>query len=436
MEYNTNKSSCFGVSDMDPRYLQQTLKKRNILCIDMKSFYASCSALALGLDPLECHLAVVADTERSGSVVLAATPRLKKDFGIKTGNRLFEIPKDPRIHLVNAQMALYLDTSVALTRFFMNYVPFEAIHIYSVDESFIQADGTERIWGSARELAERIQEDMLRDFGLTCTIGIGPNMLMSKICLDLEAKKKGVASWDFPDLERKLWPLPVKEMWGIGSRMEKRLHRLGIRTVGHLANFDLKRLEATFGVMGNQMYYHAWGIDLSELGAPIMQGQISFGKGQMLLRDYKEIDEIRCVILEMCEEVARRARNARKAGRTISLGLGYSKDEFTGGFHRSVSISEPTNLTMDIYRACLHLLKKYYRGEVVRQVTITLSNVCDDELVQLDLFQPNKPKQKDLSYVMDGIRDRYGSKALLRAVSYTKAGTALHRSTLLGGHKA
>ncbi len=416
--------------------MYQTMKQRTILCVDMKSFYASCSALALGLDPMECYLAVVADTTRSGSVVLAATPKLKKDFNIKTGNRLFEIPKDPRIHLVNAQMGLYLDISTQLTRFFTTYVPFESIHVYSVDESFLQADGTERLWGNGVELAEKIREDMLREFGLTCSIGVGPNMLMSKLCLDLDAKKAGVAKWDFDDLQAKLWPLPLQAMWGIGSRMEKRLNRLGIRTVGHLAHFSLKKLEKEFGVMGNQLYYHAWGIDLSELGAPIMQGQVSFAKGQILLRDYEKEEDIKCVLLEMCEEVGRRARKARKAGRTISLGMGYSKQQDDGGFHRSMSIDEPTNLTMDLYRTCLQLMKKHYRGEVVRQITITLSNVFDDTAQQLSLFDQNKPRQKDLSYVMDAIRDKHGSTALLRAVSYTKAGTARYRSTLLGGHKA
>ncbi|WP_078556714.1 DNA polymerase thumb domain-containing protein [Bacillus alkalicellulosilyticus] len=414
----------------------EQMKQRTILCVDMKSFYASCSALALGLDPLDCYLAVVADTTRSGSVVLAATPKLKKEFGIKTGSRLFEIPNDPRIQIVNAQMGIYLDISTQLTRFFNRYVPFEAIHVYSVDESFLQADGTEKLWGDGIALAHKIRNDMLREFGLTCSIGIGPNMLMSKLCLDIEAKKHGVAEWGFTDIKEKLWPLPLREMWGIGSRLERRLNRFGIRTVGHLAAFDLKKLEKEFGVMGNQLYYHAWGIDLSDLGAPIMQGQVSFAKGQILLRDYEKEEEIKCVILEMCEEVARRARRAKKAGRTISLGLGYSQEQMGGGFYRSLSVDEPTNLTMDVYKACLRLLARHYRGEIVRQISITLSNVHDDSVQQLSLFEPNKPKQKDLSYVMDAIREKYGSNALLRAVSYTKAGTARHRSTLLGGHKA
>lgn len=109
-------------------------------------------------------------------------------------------------------------------------------------------------------------------------------------------------------------------------------------------------------------YYHAHGIDLSEIGAPLMQGQISFGKSQILLRDYTRREEIKAVLLEICEEVARRARTHNKAGRTISLGIGYSKDELGGGFHRSKTIDLPTNITMDIYKCCCSLIS-FTRGK-------------------------------------------------------------------------
>ena len=118
-------------------------------------------------------------------------------------------------------------------------------------------------------------------------------MLMAKFALDLEAKQKGIARWTYEDVPEKLWPLsPLSEMWGIGKRLERRLNNLGIFTVGQLANYDLEKLEKHFGIIGNQLYYHAWGVDLSEIGAPIMEGQISYGKSQILLRDYKDREEI------------------------------------------------------------------------------------------------------------------------------------------------
>lgn len=412
------------------------LPQNKILCVDMKSFYASCSAVMYGLDPLNCYLAVVGNKERQGSVVLAASPRLKKEFGIKTGSRLFEIPNEPRIQVVEPSMATYLRISTEISRVFNRYVPKEAIHTYSVDESFIKVDGVIHIWGDAKTIAEKIKDDIEREFQLPCAAGIGPNMLMAKLCLDLEAKKKGVAEWTFADVQNKLWTVsPLREMWGIGGRVEKTLNGMGIFTVGQLARYDLEKLEKKFGIMGNQLYHHAWGVDLSELGAPIIQGQISFGKGQVLLRDYKEMDEIKHVILEMCEDVARRARRRKKAGRTISLGIGYSQEEFGGGFLRSKTIHQPTNVTMDIYRVCLALFAEHYNGYTVRNISIRLSNIVNDDELQLDLFDMGAGKRRELGYVVDRVRDRFGSGAILRAVSYTAAGTAKHRATLVGGHK-
>lgn len=415
------------------------LPHHSILCIDMKSFYASCAAVMRGLDPLECYLAVVGNLQQKGSVVLAASPKLKKDFGIRTGSRLFEIPKDDRIMIVEAQMAAYLKTSAAIIKLLNQYAPKEDIHIYSVDESFIKVDGLIRLFGNPSTIAMKIKNDIKETFGLPCTVGIGPNMLIAKLALDLESKKKknGIAEWGYEDIQKKLWSVsPLSKMWGIGRKMERNLNRMGIFTVGALANHDLKLLEKKFGVIGNQLYHHAWGVDLSDLGAPILQGQISFGKSQILMRDYKKEHEIKTVMLEMCEEVARRARKSRKAGRTISLGISYSESEYGGGFYRSHTIDEPTNITMVIYEECLKLFRQHYSGKSVRQISISLSKVTDDTNLQLSLFEPRRDKQRDLGYVVDKIRDRFGSAAILRAVSYTEAGTALKRSKLVGGHKA
>ncbi|WP_251551279.1 DNA polymerase thumb domain-containing protein [Neobacillus muris] len=413
-----------------------TLPQNTILCVDMKSFYASCSAVMEGLDPLDCYVAIVGDKERQGSVVLAASPRLKKEFGIKTGSRLFEIPKDPRIKIVEPKMATYLRISTEITRLFNRYVPKEAIHVYSVDESFIKVDGVLHLWGDAWTIARKIKDDIEREFQLPCAIGIGPNMLLAKLCLDLDAKHHEVAEWTYDDVQTKLWKVaPLSEMWGIGRRVEKTLNGMGIFSVGQLACYDLEKLEKKFGVMGNQLYHHAWGVDLSDLGAPIIEGQISFGKSQILLRDYKDEEEIKHVILEMCEEVARRARTRCKAGRTVTLGISYSQDEFGGGFNRARTVKEPTNVTMDLYRVCLELFHEHYNGKTVRQISISLGNIVEDCEMQLDLFDMGAYKRRELGYVVDSVRRRFGPGALLRAVSYTSGGTAKHRATLVGGHK-
>lgn len=411
---------------------------RKILCIDMKSFYASVSAVERGLDPLSCYLAVVGNTDHQGSVVLAASPALKRDFRIKTGSRLYEIPNDPKILVVNPKMRLFVRVSSEITKLFYRFVPPDSVHTYSVDESFLDVRGLEKIWGTPEETAKLIQFEIENTFGLPSTCGIGPNMLIAKLALDLESKKNpnGIASWSYNDIPAKLWPIsPLSEMWGIGRRTEKTLNSMGVFTVGQLAHYDLKLLEKKFGVMGNQLYHHAWGVDLSEIGAPILQGQISFGKSQILMRDYTNIDEIKVIILEMCEEVAKRARDKRKAGRTISLGIGYSKNEFESGFSRSRTIEIPTNITMEIYRVCLELFNENYRGQTVRSVSLSITKLVDDNELQLDLFNEHGWKKHELGYVVDRVRNKFGGSSLLRAASYTPAGTTLHRAKLVGGHK-
>lgn len=413
------------------------LQNRSIICIDMKCFYASCIALLEGLDVMKVPMAVIANFNQPGSVVLAASPPMKERFKIKTGNRRYEIPEHPDIRLFEPKMSFFLDMSVAITKLIAQFVPREEIHVYSVDESFIDLTGTNSLWGTPEETAKAIQQAIYDQFRILSAVGMGPNMLMAKLALDLEAKKNGFAKWTYDDLPTKLWPIhPLSKMWGIGRRMEKNLNEMGIFTVGGLANANLEDLEKRFGIMGNQLYYHAWGIDYSTFGEPLVKGQISYGKGQMLMRDYKTRPEICVVLLEMCEDVAKRARAAGHTGRTISLGLSYSHATMTSGFYRSKTIQEPTNDTLKIYEVCKELLKQHFLGEPARQLSIRLSNVEIERSVQLDLFDTQKEKRQTLSHTMDAIRNKFGATALLRAVSYTDAGTAIKRNRLVGGHLA
>jgi len=256
-----------------------SLPNRSIACIDMMSFYASCIAVLHDLDVRTVPIAIVGNFQQKGSVVLAASPAMKKRFRVKTGTRLFEIPNHPDIQLFEPKMSYFLEMSMAVTEILHKYVPKEAIHVYSVDESFIDLTGTKDLWGPPELTIQRIQKEILDSLQLHSTAGMGPNMLMAKLALDLEAKKTGFSKWTYDDVQTKLWPVsPLSEMWGIGSRTEKTLNNMGITSVGQLARTPLHVLESKFGVMGNQLYHHAWGIDLSDLGAPLEEGQISYGK--------------------------------------------------------------------------------------------------------------------------------------------------------------
>lgn len=409
--------------------------RNDVLCVDMRSFYASVEAVRLGWNPMTVQLAVVGDPNRPGSIVLAASPALKEKHGVSNVSRFFELPEDPGMVIVPAHMASYLQVSMEITKLINQYVPKEAIHQYSVDEVWVTVNGLQKLFGDRWQVARLIKQDILENFGITCSIGIGDNKFLAKVVMDLHAKKTGIAECKYEDVEKKLWPFPVEKIWGIGSRMKRNLNRMGIVNLGQLANAELKYLKKRFGIMGEQLYYHAWGIDLSPVfGNFTKSEQKGFGHGISLLRDYSG-DEVSVCILDLCEEVCRRARTADKAGKTVHLGISYSK-ETGGGFSRSRSVTLPTNITMDVYAVCMQLFNEFYdETSDIRHVYVTLDNLFDNGETQLDLFD-DKPKKKDIGYVMDSIRDKYGSTAILRATSYTDAGVTIGRSSKIGGHQA
>lgn len=412
------------------------LPKHTLLCVDMKSFYASCECVTRGLDPLNDYLVVIGDKNYSGSIVLAASPKVKEDYGIKTGSRLFQIPRDKKIHLVEARMALYLNKSLLINRLLNEFAPLEAIHTYSVDEFWVCIDGTERLLGDKWQIAEKIQKRILTELGLPSCLGIGPNKFLAKVILDIEGKHTGIAYCGYEDVKEKLWPQPVEKIWGIGRRMKRNLNRLGILTLGHLANYPLEQLKKHYGIIGEQLYWHSWGVDLSPVtGYDSIPTPKGFSQGITLLKDYSDKEQIQRVILELAEEVARRARRAKLAGRTVTLALGYSRNQGGGGFSRSYTRQEPTNVTKDIYEICQKIFLANYRGEIVRQVHLSLTNLSPAQMIQLSLFE-DKEKNYKLGYVLDEIRDKYGNTALLRAQSFMEGGIMLDRAKKIGGHKA
>lgn len=411
------------------------LPRSPILCVDMRSFYSSVEAVNRGLDPVNDYIAVVGDRSRSGSVVLAASPALKKQYGIRTGKRLYEIPADPDIHIFNARMGLYLDTSMAITRLLNTYAPAEAIHTYSVDESWVNLAGLEKLYGKPREIARSIQEQIMTQIGIPTSMGLGPNKFISKVIMDNIGKKVGIAECDYEDVPRLLWPLPVEDIWGIGRRMKRNLNMLGIFVLGDLAKFPLEKLKKKFGIMGEQLYYHAWGVDLSPVlvdpSDPIRKG---FSNGITLLRDYTA-HEVPTVIYELTDHIASRMRVIHTAARTVTLSLGYSKYEGIQSFSRSRTLPEATSLSKRLYEACMNIMRQANIQGRIRTVHVGVSNLVDDTAIQVDLFSgPADEQLRRLGSAMDSIQSRFGQAALFRASSLTSAGTHMGRSHKIGGH--
>src|SRR5690606_15451474 len=372
---------------------------RTIFCIDLKSFYASVECVLRGLDPFNTPL-VVADKGRGGgSIVLAVSPYLRK-LGIPSRCRVFEIPENLDIIFAKPRMETYMEYSAKVIEVYLEFVSFDDLYVYSIDESLLDVTHYLKRYNlTARELAEKILNRIKEKLGLTATCGIGPNMLMSKLALDIESKKSPdfIGEWTYDDIPKNLWPVtPLSEMWGIGSRMEANLNDLGVYSIYDLAHFDVNYLKKLFGVIGEELYYHAHGIDMSLIQDKdkLRSKAKSFSANQVLFRDYTG-EEILTIILEMVDEITRRLRMHRKKTRTIHLAIGYSKD-FPGGFSRQITLDQPTHNETTIYQACLDLFERFYIGYPIRVVGISAGGLTDyDSYYQFSIFEDTQALEKE-----------------------------------------
>ncbi|MGN4679725.1 Y-family DNA polymerase [Bacillus cereus group sp. MYBK223-2] len=420
-------------------YDYSILPNRIILCVDLRSFYASVSCIKMGLDPMHTKLAVVGDVNRNGSIVLAATPPLKA-LGVKKMARLYEIPRRKDILVVNPIMGTYIKCSNYITKLALQYVPIEDFHQYSIDEFFMDiTDSIHLFANDPYEFAMKFKREIYDHTRVECTIGIAPNPLMSKVALDIEAKKNtdGIAFWQYEDVPAKLWSIrPLNKFWGISYKTEEKLNRKGIHSIGDLANYPLKYLKQSFGKIGEELHLHSHGIDFSRISEKYVPATTSIGKSQILMRDYT-IEEFPIILLEHIEEVCYRLRRQNKLAQTVHFSVGYSKS-YTGGIRKTHTLNRPTNLTMDIYHICTYFLHQQYTGEPIRSINISLTNLIQEGEEQISLFDNVTKREQEvkLTKVMDEIRTKFGKNSILRGISYMHSATARHRNTLIGGHKS
>ncbi|MBO0472074.1 Y-family DNA polymerase [Enterococcus sp. DIV0242_7C1] len=415
--------------------------RRTIFCIDVKSFYASVECVARGYDPLEKMLVVMSHAENSGGLVLASSPKAKEVLGITNVTRKYDVPNHPALEIVPPRMNEYIKENMKINEIYSEYVADEDLHIYSIDESFLDVTASWKLFGqSPVELARAIQKRVKKETGLYITIGIGDNPLLAKLAMDIEAKhtNERLAEWHYEDVRKKVWTIePITEMWGIGHRLEKRLNNLGIRSVYELAHTDINKLKRNLGIIGEQLYAHAHGIDRSRLSEKYIPEERSFNNSQILMRDYLKQEEIEVVIREMADQVAARLRKAHCQTECVHLSVGASRGtrQPHTGFSRQMKVPL-TNSSKLLTEYCLMLFRQYWRGEEIRHIGITYSKLNYNTYVQLDLFhEPTEQlKELELDHVIDDIRQRFGYVSLVHASSMTKGGTAISRASLVGGH--
>lgn len=274
---------------------------------------------------------------------------------------------------------------------------------------------------------------------LVTAVGIGDNPLLAKLALDNEAKKNKsqIAAWHYEDVQEKIWKIhPITDMWGIGGNTARNLYNVGIDSVYSLSQYDVKALKRVFGVIGEQLFYHAHGIDQSVLSEKYIPKSKGYGKSQILKRDYVNQYEIEVVIREMANEVTARLRKHHAETGVVHLSVGFSNEIIDKGFSHQMKIY-PTSSNTKIVETCLHIFRTYYKNQPVRQIGIRCGKIAYKKELQLNLFEsPEKTiHTEELEAVVDRIRERYGFSSLVYASSLTKGGTAIQRSGLVGGHK-
>lgn len=403
---------------------------RNILSIDIKSFFASAECINRGLDPFKVAL-VVADKERGdGAMCIAASPYLRS-LGVNSRCRLFELPKNIDIIYAKPRMSLYTKVSNDVIDVYKEFVAEEDIHVYSIDEVFIDiTDYLNYYRKSDYELAKDIMNRIKEKTGLTTTCGIGPNILLSKVALDLEAKssKDFIAKWTYKDVESKLWNIsPLSELWGIGKNIEKKLNNLGINKIGDINNYSRNFYIKRFGnVAGNEIWCKANGIDfVSVKDRNKKPKEKSFNMSQILYRDYNTTETL-LIIKEMVDMLCKRLRDNNKYTRKVYLKIKYSRD-LEKDFYDTMRLEHASDNSRELYEVIRYLYEKHVEALPIRKVSISFSSLEERGANQLSLFDKDDMKSNEYYKIIDDIKLKYGAVSLLKASSLLEESTIRNR---------
>ena len=448
------------------------------IAIDLKSFYASVECVERGLDPLTARLVVADESRTEKTICLAVSPALKT-LGIPGRARLYEVfTKAPKGSFIIAkpQMKKYMKISAQIFEIYAGFVAGKDIHVYSVDEVFIDATSYLKSYKmTARELTQAMISRVLKETGITATAGIGTNMYLAKIAMDIEAKhmkadKNGVRIAELTEksYRQKLWDhQPLTDFWRIGKGYDKRLKNLSIHTMGELARYSLTgsdKLYAEFGINAELLIDHAWGWE------PVTMQDVkgyksdnhSVSSGQVLAEPYV-YRRARTIVMEMADELALDLLQNRLVTDQIVLTIGYDvtnlrkykgdvKEDFYGRkvpkhAHGTANLGEFCNSARVITDKCVELFDRIIDKELtIRRIYVVANHVrwesSKKPLRQLDIFTDYAKNHKELERdkrrqdAILKIKKRYGKNAILKGINFEDGATMRDRHEQVGGHKA
>lgn len=412
------------------------------LCIDLKSFYASVECVERGLDPFEVNL-VVADPDRGGgAITLAATPAIKK-LGVPSRGRIYEIPQGIEYIIARPRMRLYMTVSAKIYSIFLKHIASEDIHVYSIDEAFLDITSYLELYKmTPKQLAKRILDDIYDETGITATVGIGTNLFLTKVALDITAKHTpdNMGYLDEELFRQQLWHhAPLTDFWMIGPGTVNHLARLGITDLYGITQFPEYILYREFGINAEILIDHAWGketVEIKDIKAYQPKAN-SISNSQILFEDYNYKDAF-LILKEMVDSNVLTLTEKHLVSDHISLFIGYSKDKRKPS-RGSTKITNRTNS----YRILMEEFQLLYQKIVdpnypIRHIGVSFGNVRDEIYEQYDLFADIEEieKERKLQQTLVDIRNKFGKNAVLKGMNYLDKGTARYRNTTIGGHKA
>lgn len=418
------------------------MENKLYLCIDLKSFYASVECVERHLDPFKVNL-VVADPDRGrGAITLAATPAIKK-LGVRSRGRIYEIPSNIDYIIAPPRMSLYIKYSCKVQSIFLKYLSSDDIHSYSIDEAFLDITPYIKLYGlKPMDLALKILDDIYRETGLTATCGIGTNLFLAKVALDILAKhqRNNIAYLDEENFKKTIWyHRPITDVWMIGSGIAKRLEKYNIYDLHGICLIDPQILYKEFGVNAQILIDHAHGIEPVEIKniKASKPRSHSISNSQILFEDYTWEDAF-LVLKEMVDANCLALSKKHLVTNHISLFIGYSKN-----IRKATKTSHKINNTSNAYSIIMPEFEKLFLESVdrlypIRQIAIGLGNLKDERFESYDLFVDvdEIEKERKLKLAINDIHSKYGKNALLKGMNLYDKATQRYRNKVIGGHKA
>src|SRR6185369_9959644 len=380
-----------------------TMTARTILHIDMNAFFASVEQQA---NP-ELRGKPIAVVGGGGRTVITTSSYEARAKGVKTGMAVWEGKRAcPELIIVVGDNRKYTYTSSRINEIFRDYTP--EVEAFSIDESWLDVTHSLSIFGSAETIAYQIKARIRHSFGITCSIGIAPNKLLAKLASDMQ-KPDGLTIITPEDVTRILERMPIKELCGIGKKMQRHLNMMSIYTCGELGRCDEARLTRKFGIVGTRLKLMGQGVDHSPVVPFGEEEEVkSVGHSRTLERDIDDPTEIRRFLLQLSEMVGSRARKYNVSGKTIHLYVRYA--DFFSSWGKQTTLKNYVNQSDEIYRAALSILATVELEQPVRLLGVCLSNL-KHQAEQLPLFEDER-KKLFATQAMDKINDKYGSMAV------------------------